>query len=446
MQVKIFESADMASGLKLVRKELGPDALILSTRTVRNGKLGLLGKPTIEITAAIDTPAWPKENKNKNRKSPQNSSKEPHRPEGKLLTKNRINLTVGDEDFSLDYAPDVPLLSQKQQERQLLTSTRPSTGTQDSELRGEVNELKNLVKQLTGQLVTPPTGHPGVIAIEPESESVQVNEDLRKRLSTRQAIRDPVTELLIDHGVDEITANTIADFTKDHLDQPDFSDQGKIRRFVIQAIEGLLEVIPPAFNNQDEQVRLALIGPTGVGKTTTLAKLAAHYLSSYSNSVALITIDTYRIAAVEQLKVYGEIMYLPVEVVISPEQLQASLDRHSDKSLILIDTAGRSPRDTMSIQELIPFLRPDLNIEKHLVLSATTRENELLDAIKRFEKVGIDRTIFTKVDECNKNGVILNVQIHNSAPLSYITNGQRVPEDLLQINRRSVAELILSHH
>jgi flagellar biosynthesis protein FlhF len=443
MQVKVFESADMASGLKLVRKELGPDALILSTRTVRNGKLGLLGKPTIEITAAIDTPAWPKENKTK---KPKSNAKTPRRPEGKLQEQNRINLTVGDEELTLDYSPAPPFLSQKQQERQLLTSTRPSTGTPDSELRGEVNELKNLVKQLTGQLVNQPASHPGVIAIEPEISNVQVNEDLRKRLSTRQAIRDPVTELLIDHGVDEITANTIADFTRDHLDQPDLSDQGKIRRFVIQAIEGLIEVIPPAFNNQDEQVRLALIGPTGVGKTTTLAKLAAHYLSSYSNSVALITIDTYRIAAVEQIKVYGEIMYLPVEVVISPEQLQDSLDRHSDKSLILIDTAGRSPRDTMSIQELIPFLRPDLNIEKHLVLSATTRENELLDAIKRFEKVGIDRTIFTKVDECNKNGVILNVQIHNSAPLSYITNGQRVPEDLLQINRRSVAELILSHH
>jgi flagellar biosynthesis protein FlhF len=160
----------------------------------------------------------------------------------------------------------------------------------------------------------------------------------------------------------------------------------------------------------------------------------------------MITIDTYRIAAVEQLKVYGEIMHLPVDVVITPEQLEQAIARHSDKELILIDTAGRSPRDSYCIDELASFLAPELHIDKHLVLSAGTRENELLDTIERFSTLEINNTIFTKIDECSSLGILLNTQIQNSSPLSYVTNGQRVPEDLLEISPKLVAELIMSQH
>jgi flagellar biosynthesis protein FlhF len=160
----------------------------------------------------------------------------------------------------------------------------------------------------------------------------------------------------------------------------------------------------------------------------------------------LITIDTYRIAAVEQLKVYGEIMRIPVVVVISPDQLAEAIERHRDKELILIDTAGRSPQDQLCIEELGSFLRPELNIDKHLVLSAATRENEILATIERFENIGITHTIFTKIDECTQLGILLNVQIQNTNPLSYVTNGQRVPEDLIELSPKLVAELIMAQH
>ncbi len=435
MQVRVFESTDMASGLKRVRRELGPDALILSTKTVRNGKLGLLGKPTIEITAAIDN-NWPKDEE---LPAPAPAVREA-KPQSRLFgrakspKKKRINTTVGGEDITLDYGADADNTFDSKEARTMLTSSPSTSNVSDTALRGEIDELKNLVHQFADQLAgAPPT---------PEGE---LNTALRDRLSTMKPVRDPISELLHNHGVDEDTARTISSVASEQLQPEDITDNGKVRRFVIQAIESLIEVKPPTFKKSEGQVRIALIGPTGVGKTTTLAKLAAHYLSNHSSSVALITIDTYRIAAVEQLKVYGEIMHLPVDVVISPEQLEEALERHADKSLVLIDTAGRSPRDTLCIQELTSFLKPHLNIEKHLVLSAATREVELLDAIQHFDAVGIDRTIFTKVDECTRTGVILNVQLQHDAPLSYITNGQRVPEDLLQINRRSVAELIMSH-
>ncbi len=426
----------MASGLKLVRKELGPDALILSTRTVRNGKLGLLGKPTIEITAAIDTP-WPKEeNTSPRRKSGSGRKTKPEAVSTRAVpTGSRINLSVGDNDDQPEAPPTGPDISTTPEVRQMLASRFPAHSPPDDTLRSEVDELKGLVQQLAGRIAelhdapeAPPGEHLG-------KGGRHIEDVLRSRLAGLQPLKDPVALLLADHGIVGESAATIAGFTRENLPPHDLADTAKIRAFVIQAIENLLEISPPVFSGDGEQQRIALIGPTGVGKTTTLAKLAAYYLANYSNSIALITIDTYRIAAVEQLKVYGEIMHLPVEVVISPEQLEESLARHADKSLVLIDTAGRSPKDTLCIHELTSFLKPELNIEKHLVLSAATRENELLDTIEHFSQVGIDRTIFTKIDECSRNGVILSVQIRNSAPLSYITNGQRVPEDLLQITR-----------
>jgi flagellar biosynthesis protein FlhF len=423
MQVRVFESTDMASGLKLVR----------------NGKLGLLGKPTIEITAAIDT-NWPKEEP-----APLESvAPKGERPQKRLFnrsanTKKRIDTTVGANDITIDHSAPTHVDVQAREARMMLTGTSAAAPQTENALRGEVNELKGLVQQLAAQLATAEGSPPD------KEQSSSTGRILRDRLNQMKPLHDPVTELLHRHGVDSETARTIAMFAAEQLPKEDFADQGKIRRFVIRAIESLIEVKPPLLHKTDRQKRIALIGPTGVGKTTTLAKLAAHHLINHSNSVALITIDTYRIAAVEQLKVYGEIMHLPVEVVITPEQLEESLKRHADKSLILIDTAGRSPRDTLCIEELTSFLKPELEIEKHLVLSAATRENELLDTIRHFAAVTIDRTIFTKVDECMRTGVILNVQLQHDSPLSYITNGQRVPEDLLQITRRSVAELIMSY-
>jgi len=430
----------MASGLKLVRKELGPDALILSTRTVRNGKLGLLGKPTVEITAAIDN-NWPKEQPLPLEKvSPKGERPQSRRPNGQESRKKRIDTIIGGDDIDLDYRETEKDDDDFGEARRLLAASAPAA-TEPDALRSEVDELKGLVQQLAARLAAS-----GEQAAPAKTHKDAGNSLLRQKLNRMQPPRDPVTELLYRHGVEGEPAETIAAVAGEQLKQQDLADQGKIRRFVIRAIESLIEVTPPAFERSGKQSRIALIGPTGVGKTTTLAKLAAHYLGNHSHSVALITIDTYRIAAVEQLKVYGEIMHLPVDVVINPEQLEDAIRRHADKSLILIDTAGRSPRDTLCIEELTAFLRPHLQIEKHLVLSAATRENELLDTIRQFDAVGIDRTIFTKVDECMRTGVILNVQLQHGAPLSYITNGQRVPEDLLQINRRSVAELIMSPH
>jgi flagellar biosynthesis protein FlhF len=436
MQVKIFQSPDMATGLKMIRRELGPEALILSTRTVRNGRLGILGKPTLEITAAVDNRVDPAPSEPPARQpalrslhgAARQAYLEQTRPEAP-------SQPAADERLSLPRALRKPSAARPAAE----PPKDPATGEQHDVSR-DLSELKEMVSALSGELsrLSNRREHPPAMTAPPD------NGDAPAALAAASAAqRDPVAGCLLANDISPENAATIAGFARQSLSFADLSRPEVYTAFLRDTIGGLIDVQPPALAPADGQQRIALVGPTGVGKTTTLAKIAATCLGGGTPSIALITIDTYRIAAVEQLKVYGEIMRLPVEVVISPAQLDAALARYADRDLILVDTAGRSPRDSVCIEELATFLTAERCFEKHLVLSAVTREKELLDTIEQFGRLGIDRTIFTKVDECRTLGVLLNVQISNPAPLSFLTNGQRVPEDLLQIDRETVSRLIL---
>ena len=432
MQVRVFEASDMASGLKMVKKELGPDALILSTRTVRAGKLGLLGKPMLEITAAID-----------NHYNEQNKADQtPPRTETRQPSVNNASASIRSVvDDSLAIPAVEPLMSNGYGRGGRPLAPFAERGP-DPGLQNEVNELKDLVKSLAGRIAEM-TEHNGKRQ-EPEPRQLTARPPDTSRHQNPTIHGDRVLSLLVEKGINVETARTIAGFLRESLTERELSSEAVIAGAITDTIRDLIQVDAPFAAGSPGQKRVALVGPTGVGKTTTLAKIAASYLAKYSSKVALITIDTYRIAAVEQLKVYGEIMDLPVDVVITPEQLQLALQRHGDKELILIDTAGRSPRDSLCIKELLDFFPPELQVDKHLVLSATTREHELLDTIERFGELGISHTIFTKIDECASLGVLLNVQIQNPNPLSYFANGQRVPEDLLVAQPQLAAELIMN--
>jgi len=400
----------------MVKKELGPDALILSTRTIKNSKFGLLRKPILEITAAIE-PAMP------------------HTPPSSTR-----NLSSGFNhvvDDSLDHLVHQGTLESGAGPAVISCSTPDySREKPDYGIHNEVNELKNLIKGLAGE-----------VSQLHKKERNQFKTNSRPHRSNGAYIHENhIMSMLVTRGLNSDAARTIIDLLPENILEQTLEDPELLLSVTTETIENLLEVAPPVFSSAENQQRIALVGPTGVGKTTTLAKIAASYLTNYSNSIALITIDTYRIAAVEQLKVYGEIMHLPVDVVITPDQLKIAIEHHRDKDLILIDTAGRSPKDDFCIEELSTFLVPDLNIDKHLVLSATTRENELFNIIQRFNALAITNTIFTKIDECTNLGVLLNIQFQDNTPLSYVTNGQRVPEDIIEASQKTVAELVMSQH
>jgi len=184
------------------------------------------------------------------------------------------------------------------------------------------------------------------------------------------------------------------------------------------------------------------VGPTGVGKTTTIAKIAGNLIFPHRKRIAFISADTYRLAAADQLRMYGDILKIPVEIVYSSNEMKEKVDMHLDRDLILIDTAGRSQRNSMQISELIAFLDSAVPHEIHLVLSATTKFTDLIDILEKFEPVNYNKIIFSKLDESTRFGNILNVSSRTDIPISYLTTGQSVPDDIELCDSSKLAKLI----
>lgn len=417
MQVKVFESKDMASGLKMVKEALGPDALILSTRTIRSGTFGITGKPMMEITAAIDN-TWP-DSIAQGAKGAGRQGLPAHR-QGRPELRNDIS-------YEEIWAQDTPPAK---------TTALPQQQPVHPDIHNELAELRNIVKGLSNRM----TG------IDPAALRRPYVEPEFIASGSGSSSADPVVSFLSSYGVNQETAQVVARFTRDTIEEATDLDRSDLADIFKAAIARLFTTEQLLDKKLTRQRRISLVGPTGVGKTTTLAKIAAYYLSQFGGKIGLITIDTYRIAAVEQIKVYGEIMRLPVEVVLKPQDLDQALDKYRDFDLVLIDTAGRSPRNVVDLQELAGFLRPELGIENNLLLSATTRERELEEIIKRFGILPVSNFIFSKIDECDQLGVLLNIHYKHDTPISFLTNGQRVPEDFIMPSPAAIADLIINDH
>jgi flagellar biosynthesis protein FlhF len=188
----------------------------------------------------------------------------------------------------------------------------------------------------------------------------------------------------------------------------------------------------------------AFIGPTGVGKTTTLAKLAAQFHLKAKKNIVLISIDTYRIGAVDQLRTYADILELPLEIASCPEELKKIVERNMHQDLLLIDTVGRSPNDSKHLEELRKFLAVHPRLENHLLLSATTKDRDLGRIVERFKCVPIRSYILTKLDETDEYTPLLNQLLRDRVPLSYLTTGQNVPEDVELATKARVASLFMN--
>lgn len=218
--------------------------------------------------------------------------------------------------------------------------------------------------------------------------------------------------------------------------------RGDVNARVIDAIADYIHTSGPLKLVKGRCKVVAFVGPTGVGKTTTIAKIAAHHSLIENAKVALVTQDTYRIAAVEQIKTYGDIMGIPVDVAYSPAEMESIIESHRDKDLVLVDTTGRSPKNTKMLYELRRVLDAAQPEETHLVLAANVRLFDALDIVDRYRVVGFDKLIFTKLDETNMLGGILSVIQRSGCPVSYVTTGQNVPEDIEVCDSRRLAELI----
>ncbi len=216
-----------------------------------------------------------------------------------------------------------------------------------------------------------------------------------------------------------------------------------VREAVASAIERMLPVPGEPAPSRNPARTIALIGPTGVGKTTTLAKLAATLKLRLDLRVGLITCDTYRIAAVEQLRTYAEIIGLPLEVVQDPEGMRRAKERFADADAVLVDTAGRSQNDSERLVELQAFIDAAEPDEVHMVLSSVAGDRVLRREAEAFSRIRADRLLFTKLDEAVAFGPLLGLAVRMNCPVGYVTTGQEVPEHLETASPKRLAELVL---
>ena len=223
----------------------------------------------------------------------------------------------------------------------------------------------------------------------------------------------------------------------------DGAELEELRGLLAEALAGLVKCAGSLRMKKSGPRIMAIVGPTGVGKTTTIAKLAAMHALNRGASVAMITTDNFRVGAIEQLKTYAKIMDIPLEVAATSQELAKTLARHADKDLILIDTAGRSPKDAERLAELKGYLECHPGIETYLCMSATTRARELDEIIATFGVLPITRFLFTKLDESESYGCIVNMHLKHKLPLSYFTTGQKVPEDIEVATARKLAALVV---
>lgn len=262
--------------------------------------------------------------------------------------------------------------------------------------------------------------------------------------------RQPCSPVLFQLFTDLVDAELGEDAARQLVNEvrlkcPDrLADVVQSRQAVRDLLAAEIHVQGPIQLNPGQRSVVALVGPTGVGKTTTIAKLAANFRLRDKKRVALITVDTYRIAAVEQLKTYAEIIDLPMQVVSTPSEMRTAIQQFTDYDLVLMDTAGRSPHDEVRIQELRAILAEAHADEVHLVLSTTSGARTLQRTAEKFAAAGTTALLLTKLDESPSLAEVWPVLRDSRMPVSYVTNGQNVPDDIQHARTAELIDAILN--
>lgn len=385
MQIKRYEVLKIQDAMVQIKNDLGPEAIILSTKTIKDSS-----PQRIEVVAAIDISEL--------------SNQNPGRSWCKDPDEGRENASFGlsQGDCTHQYA----------ELQRLLEKIGPV-----SDIREELKSLKDNVELLVDVI--------GLARFRQESDHLA-----------------KIYQVLTVNGMSKVKSCQIID----KMRNGQLSDRGKDYAACLKLAE---KTIASSLSDKDGISRSrrikAFIGPTGVGKTTTLAKLAASYCVDKRKKVGLITMDTFRIAAVEQLKVYAKIIDIPLHVATSKISFEKSLKELSDADVILVDTAGRSPSDTEYMKNISETFSGNKGVEINLLLSPTMSREHLLETEHYYRRTAYDNLILTKVDECGRYGVIYDLVQQAGKPVGYLTNGQNVPQDIESATPEKLAKLILKN-
>ncbi len=382
----------------LAKEELGKDAIVMNIKTISpKGIYKLFRKSVVEITAAVDENITYKSDKSKPVPAPVPVRK-----------------------------PIFPDVIYDEPEEFHLSKLGEGLGTAPSAIEAKLNNLQSLLEKQMGEKQTPE---------KEEQKSVETNKNLACiQLIYNQLISNEVDEKYANQIIAEIEGTLKKDSSMDNI-------LASIYQKIILKLgqPKMIEIIgkTPKF--------VFFIGPTGVGKTTTIAKIASKFKVNEKAKIAFLTADTYRIAAVEQLRTYANILGIPMRVIYSEEEMLQAKEEFSDFDIIFVDTAGRSHRNKEQrddIENLINSI-PEDEREIYLVLSATTKYRDLVKITEAYSEILHYNLIFTKLDETGTIGNLFNIRMLTEAPLSYATFGQNVPDDIARVDAQNIAKQLL---
>lgn len=439
MIVKKFQAPTEMEAIIKAREELGSTAVVLNIKSIKQrGLARLFKKDAVEVTAALEEKDIVDGiNKNKPIFDNNAASGQEAKPERMINqsmvsggTSSTINL-IADDNTAVSSASAIEQkldsLHNLLQNQGNLNSDMSSSGSQGKTVAASaytkrMSDIKEDISGVAGE-----------------------NKQVKERENANYKFLQLIYKKLIDNEVDSRFADEIIGEIENSLKKE--SNLDSILAAVYQKI--ILKLgKPKTIEIGDKAKVIFFIGPTGVGKTTTIAKIASSFKIEKEARVAFITADTYRIAAVEQLNTYASIIDCPVSVVYSVEDMNKSLSEYKDYDLILVDTAGRSHKATEQMDELKAFIEEvaqradEFDFECYLTLSLTTKYKDLKSIADKYDDVDW-AVIFTKLDETCSVGNILNIRMLTDRPLSYTTSGQNVPDDIEVINEQGIARQLL---
>jgi len=439
MIVKKFQAPTEMEAIIKAREELGSTAVVLNIKSIKQrGLARLFKKDAVEVTAALEEKDIVDGiNKNKPVFDNNAASGQEAKPERMINqsmvsggTSSTINL-IADDNTAVSSASAI------EQKLDSLHNLLQNQGSLNSDMTSSGSQGKTVAASAYTKRMSD--------IKEDISGAAGENKQVKERENANYKFLQLIYKNLIDNEVDSRFADEIIGEIENSLKKE--SNLDSILAAVYQKI--ILKLGKPKTIEMGDKAKVIFfIGPTGVGKTTTIAKIASSFKIEKEARVAFITADTYRIAAVEQLNTYASIIDCPVSVVYSVEDMNKSLSEYKDYDLILVDTAGRSHKATEQMDELKAFIEEvaqradEFDFECYLTLSLTTKYKDLKSIADKYDDVDW-AVIFTKLDETCSVGNILNIRMLTDRPLSYTTSGQNVPDDIEVINEQGVARQLL---
>ncbi len=404
MRIKTFYSKTMSEALREIKAHLGPEAMLLSTKEVPR-RSGAWGRSSgFEVVAAVD-----------------------HSDDIDVFSRSSENITDDVKDRSAQMA------SGESQPSEIISKTYSPRALAKKRSTSPAIAKKAMAKKpaLTKHIVVPEEA--------PEEATLDAGFPFKGRIPVG------LYKDLVDSGVQESLARELLLGAWDHLTAGQRRSRPALLRSIAQAAVPLV-ADPSTHNGMPGKKIVAFVGPTGVGKTTSIAKLAARLALQRKKKVLLVTLDGYRIGAIEQLRSYAGLMGIPFRFVDQVSDLAQVIEDNSRRDYILIDTAGRGPKDMKAMHALATFLKQSEHIERHLVLSATTKQSDMRKIMDQFEICAPDHLLFTKLDETSTPGPILNELVRTRKSFSYYTDGQRVPDDLHAVPRERIIDIVLNRN